>query len=93
MPSLVPFDPDTDPRRVPSAEDRHTAIAEQQRTLALLHHLGDDQREAVTLRIVAELSLEETAQVMDRSVGAVKQLQRRALESLRTLVSKGSDHD
>jgi RNA polymerase sigma-70 factor (ECF subfamily) len=89
MPTLVPFNPNADPRHVPSAEEVHGTALGEQETFALLHRLGDDQREAVTLRVVAELSLEETAQVMGRSVGAVKQLQRRALESLRALVAGG----
>lgn len=93
MPTLIPFDPDADPRQVPSAEDTHSAALRERDTFALLHRLGDDQREAVTLRIVGELSLEETARVMGRSVGAVKQLQRRALQSLRAFVSEGAAHD
>ena len=92
-PALVPFDPDADPRHVPSAEDVHGAAVDEQNTLALLHRLGDDQREALTLRVVADLSLDETAQVMGRSIGAVKQLQRRALEALRTIVSAEAAHE
>ncbi|HEU0205648.1 MAG TPA: RNA polymerase sigma factor [Pseudolysinimonas sp.] len=92
-PAFVPFDPDADPRQVASAEDAHGAAIGEQNTLALLHRLGDDQREALTLRVVAELSLDETAQVMGRSVGAVKQLQRRALEALRAIVSSEAAHE
>jgi len=92
-PSLVPFDPEADPRRVASAEDAHSAVAGEQNTLALLQRLGDDQREALTLRVVGELSLDETAQVMGRTVGAVKQLQRRALETLRAIVTAEAAHE
>ena len=45
--------------------------------------LTDDQREVLALRVIANLSLEETAQVVGKNVGAVKQLQRRALEGIR----------
>jgi len=90
-PTLVPFEPEADPRHAASAEEVHAMG--QQSTLALLHRLGDDQREALTLRVVAELSLDETAQVMGRSVGAVKQLQRRALETLRAIVSAEVAHE
>jgi RNA polymerase sigma-70 factor (ECF subfamily) len=86
-PRQVPFDVDDDPRRAVSAEDAaldHVGGG----ALALLTRLGDDQRQAISLRVIAGLSLEETAQVMDRSVGSVKQLQRRALESLRSLVAR-----
>jgi RNA polymerase sigma-70 factor (ECF subfamily) len=45
--------------------------------------LTDDQKEVLALRVIAELTLEETAQVVGKSVGAVKALQRRALETMR----------
>lgn len=54
------------------------------RAQQLLSILPPDQQAVLALRIVAELSLEETAQVIGRSVGAVKQLQRRALLALKT---------
>jgi RNA polymerase sigma-70 factor, ECF subfamily len=91
-PHLVEFDPDADPRHAPSAEDTAMDAVGTGGALALLAHLGDDQREAITLRVIAGLSLEETAQVMDRSVGSIKQLQRRALESLRSLATRESTH-
>jgi RNA polymerase sigma-70 factor (ECF subfamily) len=52
-----------------------------------LDRLTDDQREVVILRVIADLSLEETADVMGKSVGAVKALQHRAFGALRTQVS------
>ena len=84
-PHQVPFDADDDPRHVASAEDTVIDLADDG-PLSLLTRLGDDQRQAISLRVIAGLSLEETAQVMDRSVGSIKQLQRRALESLRSLM-------
>jgi RNA polymerase sigma-70 factor (ECF subfamily) len=90
---LVRFEPDADPRVVASAEDTHAALAADESALALLHRLGDDQRQALTLRVVAELSLDETAEVMGRSIGAVKQLQRRALEALRAIVTAEAAHE
>ena len=54
---------------------------------ALLARLTDDQREVVVLRVVNELSLEETAQVLDRTVGSVKALQHRAFNALRAHLS------
>lgn len=53
------------------------------RTRQILELLPRDQRDVLLLRIVAELSLEEAAAAMDRTVGAVKALQHRALASLR----------
>jgi len=86
-PRQVSFDPDDDPRHSASAED--TAIdMVGGGAMSLLSRLGDDQRQVISLRVIAGLSLEETAHVMDRSVGSVKQLQRRGLESLRSILAK-----
>ena len=46
--------------------------------------LTDDQRAVLLLRVVADLSLAETAEVLGKPVGAVKALQHRALARLRT---------
>lgn len=45
--------------------------------------LNVQQREVLVLRFVEDLSIAETAQVMQKSEGAIKALQHRALESLR----------
>jgi RNA polymerase sigma factor (sigma-70 family) len=45
--------------------------------------LPDDQRTVLLLRILADLTVEQVAQVMGRSVASVKALQRRGLRSLR----------
>lgn len=92
-PHVVVFDPESDPRHSRSAEDQAMDGIVGGGALSLLGILGDDQREAVTLRVIAGLTLDETAQVMGKSVGAVKQLQRRALESLRRSLGGRSDHD
>jgi RNA polymerase sigma factor (sigma-70 family) len=46
--------------------------------------LPPDQRAVLLLRILADLTVEQVAQVMGRSVGSVKALQRRGLRGLRT---------
>jgi RNA polymerase sigma-70 factor (ECF subfamily) len=50
---------------------------------ALLASLPPDQRAVVALRVTADLSLEQVADILGKRVGAVKSLQHRALESLR----------
>jgi RNA polymerase sigma-70 factor (ECF subfamily) len=45
--------------------------------------LPDDQRSVLLLRVLADLTVEQVAQVMDRSVPSVKALQRRGLRTLR----------
>ena len=55
--------------------------------LALLGSLTDDQREVLALRVVADLSLAETAEVTGRPIGAVKALQHRALGRLHRVLA------
>ncbi len=45
--------------------------------------LPADQRAVLLLRILADLTVEQVAQVLGRSVGSIKALQRRGLRSLR----------
>ena len=45
--------------------------------------LPTDQRSVLLLRILADLTVEQVAQVMDRSIASVKALQRRGLRALR----------
>ncbi len=44
--------------------------------------LTDSQRDVLALRMIAGLTLAETAEMIGKNVGAVKQLQRRGLEAL-----------
>ena len=50
--------------------------------LEALGTLTPEQREVVVLRFVGDLPLEDVARITRRRVGAVKAMQRRALESL-----------
>ena len=49
----------------------------------LCAELPDDQRSVLLLRILADLTVEQVAQAIGRSVGATKALQRRGLRTLR----------
>lgn len=51
--------------------------------LSALERLTEDQRTVLALRIIGDLSLEQTAKVMKRRPGAVKALQHRAILALR----------
>lgn len=55
----------------------------------ILDGLTDSQRDVLALRVIADLSLDETAQVMGKRVGAIKSLQRRAISSVREQLDKG----
>jgi len=80
------YDADADKRTVESAEDAATQSLANARVAQLLDQLSPDQREVMLLRVVADLTLEQTAAVLGKRVGAVKALQHRALEALRRLL-------
>ena len=56
---------------------------------ALLGQLPPEQRDVLLMRLVGDLSLEQVARAIGRSTGAVKQLQRRALLTLRAHIRHG----
>lgn len=92
-----PFDADADPRRVPSAEHDALRNLGDAAALELLDGLSRDQRDVMVLRVVADLTVEQVAEVLGKRPGAVKALQRRALVTLRRKVrptrtpARGSD--
>jgi RNA polymerase sigma-70 factor (ECF subfamily) len=61
---------------------------EHQQIVNVLEKLRPDYQSVLTLRFISELSPEETARVMNRSVGAVRVLQHRALAALREEMKK-----
>ncbi|WP_052664479.1 sigma-70 family RNA polymerase sigma factor [Nitriliruptor alkaliphilus] len=65
-----------DPERIAVARDMARALG------AALEGLKGEHREVIELRFIHDLSVAETAAVMERSVGATKALQYRALKAL-----------
>jgi RNA polymerase sigma-70 factor, ECF subfamily len=65
-----------DPERIAVARDLARALG------TALEALKDEHREVIELRFVHDLSVAETAAVMERSIGATKALQYRALKAL-----------
>lgn len=59
-----------------------------ERLVAAMEHLTDDQAQVLVLRFEQGMSIAETASAMDRSQGAIKALQHRAVVSLRRLLSE-----
>ncbi|MDY7103999.1 MAG: sigma-70 family RNA polymerase sigma factor [Actinomycetota bacterium] len=82
----LPVDPSTMPE-AGYADDGFAAVGAHERLSELLAPLTDEQREVLVLRIVAELSVEETAAATGRQPGAVRALQHRALRQLRSQLS------
>jgi RNA polymerase sigma-70 factor (ECF subfamily) len=68
---------------VSSAEEEALLTLSGEAVADLLSDLTGPQRDAIYLRVVADLSVEETAKVMNRPVTSVKALQRRGLATLR----------
>ncbi len=54
-----------------------------------LRQLSDEQRDCLIMRFLQGLSIAETAAVLGRSEGAVKQLQLRGVRNLANLVPEG----
>jgi len=77
------FEVERDTREVLSAEAEAMGRVAPGEVLALLGFLPEEQREVLSLRIIAGLTVEQVAEIMGKSQGAVKQLQRRALNTLR----------
>jgi RNA polymerase sigma-70 factor (ECF subfamily) len=80
-----PYEADLDGRQHDSAEQEVIDQWGANAITSLLANLGDEQRTVILLRVLGDLSLEETARIVGKSVGAVKQLQRRGLLALREL--------
>lgn len=79
----VEWTSEEDPRHASSAE--HDALRSLGDTDArtLLDGLSTDQRDVLVLRIFADLTIDQIAEILGKRPGAVKALQRRALEALR----------
>jgi len=68
---------------VPSAEQGAFDNMSLSAAMEVMESLTDEQREVLALRVIAGLSLEETSVIMDKNINAIKQLQHRAINSLR----------
>lgn len=78
-----------DDRTTASTEDQAVERLRTAQVRELLGQLPADQRDVLLLRVVADLSLEQTAAAIGRSAGAVKQLQRRGLLALKERLRDG----
>lgn len=81
-PVSVPLDDAISPRGGDAEADAMARVGNA-RVLTLLESLPADQRDALLLRVLGDLSLSQVGAAMGRSPGAVKALQRRGLDRLR----------
>ncbi len=88
-PSETPSGLTVDPTKAaPSAEAVAMDTLGSVEAIRMLDVLTSDQRDVISLRVVAGLTLEETAQAVGKPIGAVKALQRRGLAALRKEIER-----
>ncbi|GAA2545241.1 RNA polymerase sigma-70 factor (ECF subfamily) [Neomicrococcus aestuarii] len=75
----------------PSAQDQVLSRYLSPAVERALAELPELQRECIILRTVVGLSIQETAAALEKSEGAIKQLQRRALESMKKSLSSAKE--
>jgi RNA polymerase sigma-70 factor (ECF subfamily) len=83
------FDADKRADRADGADAEVLQRLRDERLLRAVQNLKPEQAECVVLRFLQGLSLAETARVLGRSEGAVKQLQLRAVRALRRELGDG----
>ncbi len=84
-----PTDNLADHESLPSGEDVHRAAEQNESQRAVrqaLRRLTREQQHVLALRFSQDLSIEETARIMNKTIGAVKVLQFRALASIRKII-------
>ncbi len=74
--------PQSNPEAIVSTHEEWSDLA------AMIRCLTDAQQEVIVLRFVERMKLAEVAAVMDKTVGAIKSLQHRALASLARLMNE-----
>ena len=79
--------------RSPSAGEEAERAAALDRALAMVRTLPPDQAEAVLLRVVADLSVSEVAEIMGRREGNVRVLVHRGLKRLSERSGVTDPHD
>lgn len=72
-----------------SAEDEASHSLGRQSMLDMIEGLSDDQRQVLTLKFVYGFTNSEVSGILQKSEGAVKSLQHRALVSLQKSMSEG----
>ena len=69
----------------------HEVVERRAALFSLVSQLPEDQRRVLEMRFAEERSIREIARELGRSEGAIKQLQFRAVQTLRARVSESND--
>jgi len=75
------------PNEAPSPMRLLERDLEERQLTAALKRLTDEQRQVLVLRFILDHSVAETAEMMSKSIGAVKTLQHRALAAARRVLT------
>jgi RNA polymerase sigma-70 factor (ECF subfamily) len=90
-PVVLLADTDTGLATAPASEDETLARLAEREVRRVIEQLPSDQRDVVLLRVLGDLTVEQTAAVIGKSPGAVKALQRRGLEAVqRSITNEGA---
>ncbi len=81
-PVVLTGDPESIDGVTPAFDPFDDQIVDRDYVSGLLAELTDEQRQVLELRFLEDLSIEETASLTGRSQGAVKGLQRRAINAI-----------
>jgi RNA polymerase sigma-70 factor (ECF subfamily) len=81
-----PLPSDDDPAPSPRVADHATALVEYETLRQALGRLTRDQRDVIVYRFFSDLTVRETARLMDRDEPAVRSLQARAIAALRRVL-------
>jgi RNA polymerase sigma-70 factor, ECF subfamily len=90
-PTLVDLAEQPEPRTDELQPDEHVLGAEQHQSIhQLIETLNEDQRDVIRLRVLEGRPTQEVAALMNRTPNAIRQLQFRAIHTLRQRIQEGA---
>lgn len=87
-PTIEPLTAAPDRPAPDDVEDTVVRSLGTERVRAMCELLGPDQRNVLLLRLIAGLTVDEVAAVLDKTSGAVKALQRRGLRAIGAMLER-----
>ena len=90
--ATVAFDDHDLPEWLAAEDVASGDVLQRNRLAAGVQHLTEDQQQVIVLKFMQGLSNAEIAQIMNKTEGAVKALQRRGLEALARLLHDTESH-
>ena len=89
-PAEHPYEPELDDRQTAVGRARRRSpVPTPPRSTRCSNGSTTTSARVITLRVLGDLTIEQTAEILGKSAGAVKQLQRRGLLTLRSLMDRG----